>query len=82
MNPEILFRGKQEDRGDIMYVLERRTLQAGESCLRRQWARAAICSNRSLLDKVRAGQQRPGDWRVRFIPCPIQAVMKKAQRAA
>lgn len=39
-----------------MYALEQR--------IGRRWTRCAVCGNRTLLDRVRAGQPRPKDWRV------------------
>lgn len=39
-----------------MYALEQR--------IGRRWTQCAVCGNRTLLDRVRAGQPRPKDWRV------------------
>lgn len=43
-----------------MYALERRIGQ--------RWTRCAVCGKRPLLDRVRAGQPRPKDWRVVAVP--------------
>lgn len=43
-----------------MFALERKT--------NRRWIRYAVCGNRALLDRVRAGQPRPKDWRVVAVP--------------
>ena len=43
-----------------MYALERR--------IGRRWTRFVVCGNRLLLDRVRAGQPRPKDWRVIAVP--------------
>ena len=43
-----------------MFALERR--------IGRRWVRCAVCGNRALLDRVRAGQPRPKDWRVAAVP--------------
>lgn len=57
-----------------MYALERR--------IGLRWTRFAVCGNRLLLDRVRAGQPQPKDWRVVAVPgVPIeatQALMKSA----
>lgn len=42
--------------GVAMFALERRTGHC--------WIRCAVCGNRALLDRVRAGQPRLYDWRV------------------
>ena len=47
-----------------MYALERRVLLRAGHCLRHCWTRYVVCANRSLLERVRAGQSKPGDWRV------------------
>ena len=56
------------------YALERR--------IDRRWTRFAVCGNRPLLDRVRAGQPRPKDWRVVAVPGSIvgtgQPLMKSA----
>lgn len=43
-----------------MYALERR--------INRRWMRFAVCGNRPLLDRVRAAQPQPQDWRVIAVP--------------
>lgn len=43
-----------------MYALERR--------IGRRWMRCAVCGSFPLLDRVRAGQPRPKDWRVVAVP--------------
>ena len=57
-----------------MYALERR--------IDRRWTRFAVCGSRPLLDRVRAGQPRPKDWRVVAVPGSIvgtgQPLMKSA----
>lgn len=65
-----------------MYALEQLVLQRPGACSPLRWKQVAICGRRALLDKVRAGQQRPGEWRVVFIPCSLQTVMKGSARAA
>ncbi len=39
-----------------MFALERKT--------NRRWIRYAVCRKRTLLDRVRAGQPQPENWRV------------------
>lgn len=47
-----------------MYTLERRVFLKTGRCLRYCWQRYAVSANRPLLEKVRAGQLCPDDWRV------------------
>ena len=54
-----------------MYALERkmplRTGRHPHDC----WTRYAVSANRPLLEKVRAGQPKPKDWRVIAVACDI-----------
>ena len=61
-----------------MYALEHLNFQGTERCPQYRWKQVAICDNRTPLDKVRAGQQRPADWRVKFMPGSTQTII--AQR--
>ena len=61
-----------------MYALEHLNFLGTAHC----WKQFAICSSRVPLDKVRAGQQHPNDWRVVLIPGSIHAAMKQLQKAA
>ncbi len=65
-----------------MYALERIVFQGTEHCPQYRWKQFALCGSRAPLEKVKAGQQSPGDWRIVFMPCPIQAVLKNFQQAA
>ncbi len=49
-----------------MYALERKILRKTGHCPRYCWARYGVSANRPLLEKVRAGQPEPKDWRVVF----------------
>lgn len=49
----------------MMYALERR--------IGRRWTRCAVCRNRPLLDRVRAGQPQPKEWRVVVVSGSIEA---------
>ncbi len=57
-----------------MYALERR--------MSRRWVRCAVCGNRALLDRVRAGQPRPKDWRVVAVPCQVEESTVNFARSA
>lgn len=48
----------------MMYALERRVYLETGHCLRYCWQRYAASANRPLLEKVRAGQHCPDDWRI------------------
>lgn len=61
-----------------MYALEHLKIQGVEYC----WKQFAICGSRVPLDKVRAGQQHPNDWRVLFAPGSIHTAMRQLQKAA
>lgn len=61
-----------------MYALEHLKFQGTVCC----WKQFVICGSRVPLDKVRAGQQHPNDWRVVFVPNSIQAAVKQLQKAA
>ncbi len=45
-----------------MYALVRSTRQGANGRLRR--VLYGVCGNRRLLEKIRAGQERPEEWRV------------------
>ncbi len=45
-----------------MYALVRLTRQSTNGHLRRMIY--GVCGNRCLLEKIRAGQERPKEWRV------------------
>ena len=47
-----------------MYWLEKRTVQEQGCVPRTVWKRYAACGSRELLERVRMGQKRPGQWRV------------------
>ncbi len=51
-----------------MYALERRVFLNTGHMPRYCWQRCAVSANRPLLDRVRAGQPRPEDWRVVAVP--------------
>lgn len=57
-----------------MYALERR--------INRRWTRCAVCGNRALLDRVRAGQPRPKDWRVAAVPSSVLETSQKLMKSA
>lgn len=65
-----------------MYALERLVFQGTNICPQYQWKQFAVCDSRPILDKVRAGQKHPGSWRVVFLPCSLQEVMKNIPKAA
>lgn len=65
-----------------MYVLERLTFQGMDCCPQYRWIQMALCEKRPPLDKVMAGQKRPSDWRVVFMPCTMREVMKNFPKTA
>ncbi len=65
-----------------MYVLERLVFQGTDRCPQYRWKQFVVCDSRPILDKVRAGQKHPGDWRVVLLPCSLQEVMKNVPKAA
>ena len=48
----------------MTYWLEKRTVQGQGRSSRTVWKRYAACGSRELLERVRMGQKRPGQWRV------------------
>lgn len=65
-----------------MYALEYLAFQGLNCCPQYQWKQYAVCDSRAPLDKVRAGQPRPDSWRVVYMPCSMQEVMKNYPKAA
>ena len=55
-----------------MYALERKIQLETEPCPRYCWMRYAVSANRPLLEKVRAGQPKPKNWRVIPVACAIE----------
>lgn len=51
-----------------MYVLERRVVQKHRGRLCVCWERYALCCTHRLLERVRAGQEKPEDWRITKSP--------------
>ena len=47
-----------------MYWLEKRIAQEQGRAPHTVWKRYAACGSRELLERVRMGQKRPGQWRV------------------
>lgn len=54
-----------------MYALERKIPLKTGCCPCDCWTRYAVSANRPLLEKVRAGQPKPKDWRVIAVACAI-----------
>lgn len=65
-----------------MYALEQLVFQGTECCPQYRWKQFAVCGSRIPLDKVRSGQRRPDDWRVVFLPCRTEDVMKNLRDIA
>lgn len=55
-----------------MYALERKVLLKTGHCPRYCWMRYAVSANRPLLEKVRAGQPKPKNWRVAAVPFTVK----------
>lgn len=68
--------------GDGMYVLERLVFQGTECCPQYRWIQIAVCGSCTPLDKVRSGQQQPGDWRIVSTPALMPSVIKPIQKIA
>lgn len=55
-----------------MYALERKIQLETGHCPRYCWTRYAVSANRPLLEKVRAGQPKPKNWRVIPTACDTE----------
>ena len=55
-----------------MYALERKIQLEIGHCPRYCWTRYAVSANRPLLEKVRAGQPKPNNWRVVTAACAVE----------
>ena len=55
-----------------MYALERKMLLKTGHCQRYCWIRYVVSANRPLLEKVRAGQPKPQNWRVVAVACSVK----------
>lgn len=47
-----------------MFILERLIFQGTEKCPQYLWKQYIVGGNKALLEKIRASQRRPEDWRV------------------
>lgn len=65
-----------------MYALEYCIRQEINGIFHCRWRRYALCGSRIPLDKVRAGQQNPNDWRVMFVSCSLREALKNFSKAA
>lgn len=65
-----------------MYALERKMLFKTGHCPRYCWTRYAVSANRSLLEKVRAGQLKPKSWRVVAVACSTEDAGQNFARIA
>ena len=63
-----------------MYALERRVCRAGLPYPQHRWERYAVCGNRRLLERVRAGQDSPKEWRI--VPCQYDQFTASSPAAA
>ena len=55
-------------KGVCMFILEYLEFQGTERCPQHRWKQYIIGGDRSLLERIRAGQPRPEDWRVVEVP--------------
>ena len=63
----------------MTYWLEKRIVQREGKSPRILWKRYAACGSPELLERVRMGQKRPGQWRVVENACTIlSSSLKKA----
>ena len=65
-----------------MYSLERLVFQGTGRCPQYRWKQFAVCGRRVPLDRVRISQRNLENWRVVFMPCQMEDVMKNLQRIA
>lgn len=65
----------------MMYALERLVFLKTGRCLRYCWQQYAVSANRPLLEKVRAGQKQPEDWRVTAMPMSEKGRFEMAVQA-
>lgn len=65
-----------------MYALERLVFLKTGHHLRYCWRQYAVSANRPLLEKVRAGQHHPKDWRVVFVSCSTGTTSGMIQKSA
>lgn len=64
-----------------MYALERKVLLKTGHCPRYCWMRYAVSANRPLLEKVRAGQLKPKNWRVTAVPFAVKDYFERSVQA-
>lgn len=65
-----------------MFALERLVFQGTEACPRYRWKQYALCGSRRPLERVRAGQRRPEDWRIVPLVCSVVLHNVQEQLAA
>ena len=65
-----------------MYALERKMPLRTGHCPRYCWTQYAVSANRPLLEKVRAGQPKPKDWRVIAVACSIETPKRNFAQTA
>ena len=65
-----------------MYALERKIQLETGHCPRYCWTRYAVSANRPLLEKVRAGQPKPKNWRVIAVACSAEDARQNFARTA
>ena len=65
-----------------MYALERKMQLKAGHCPRYCWTRYAVSANRPLLEKVRAGQPKPKNWRVVAVTCSTEDAGQNFARTA
>lgn len=56
----------------MAYWLERRTIQKRGTASQIIWKRYAACGSPELLERVRMGQEHPGNWRVVLESAPLK----------
>lgn len=65
-----------------MYALEQKVLPKTGRYPRYCWTQYAVSANRPLLQRVRAGQPDPQNWRVVPLACSIWDTEEKFARTA
>ncbi len=65
-----------------MYALEQLMFQGTGCCPQYSWTQFAVCGNHAPLEKIRNSQRHPERWRIVFMPCQIQDVLKYLPKIA
>lgn len=65
-----------------MFVLERLVFQGTEKCPQYLWKQILINKNKELMERVRAGQPHPENWRVSPTAEDEPGVLERMEKSA